>query len=634
MSVVLIVDKPLSSLARHFYLEGLEADVEVLIAPKLTRATHIKEWLDTNLNKADIYICAIAAINRYVTKQGMQPSYVLDTDYGAWVTIPNIATRFYDPEKVDGVLTRCKAAFNSYVNGSYTAPGSSLIKSATYLYPNDLEAIKSSLESLHGYPYLSCDIETYSLKHHSAGIGSIAFAWNQSEGVAIHVNNNPEVINLLRDFFIQYEGTLRFHNISFDVTVLIYVLFMKSLLDQKGLLNGLEVMLRNWDCTQLITYLATNSCSGNHLSLKYQAQEFAGNYAVDGIEDIEKIPVDKLLEYNLIDTLSTNYVYEKHWNTLVTDEQLDTYINIFKPATKDIIQMQLTGAPINIETVKEVAVKLADIEQELLSKIAGSNVIKSFEVLLNMEWIEQKNSTLKTKKVTIEDAKEVFNPNSSTQLGKLISWLQLPVLKTTPTKTTKVGRAELEQYKGIVTEPDLKELFGWLVELKGVVKINTSFIPALLDAVPAEDDWHYIFSNFRLGGTLSGRLSSSNINLQQIPNNSSYGKLIKSCFQAPPGKVLIGLDFNALEARIDALVTRDPNKLKVYLEGYDSHCLNAYAYFKDQMPDITTGDSNDKFYKVHTKLGTVFIRGQDQVTYEGREFTGEELYSFLTNKGI
>lgn len=89
-----------------------------------------------------------------------------------------------------------------------------------------------------------------------------------------------------------------------------------------------------------------------------------------------------------------------------------------------------------------------------------------------------------------------------------------------------------------------------------------------------------------------------------------------------------------VEARIDALVTRDPNKLKVYLEGYDSHCLNAYAYFKDQMPDITTGDSNDKFYKVHTELGTVLIRGQDQVTYEGREFTGEELYNFLTNKGI
>lgn len=110
-----------------------------------------------------------------------------------------------------------------------------------------------------------------------------------------------------------------YHNIAFDVYALIYQLFMTDLLDTEGLLHGMSIMLRNWDCTKLITYLATNSCAGNKLSLKDQAQEYAGNYAQEEINDITRIPLAELLEYNLVDGLCTWYVYEKHWDTLVND---------------------------------------------------------------------------------------------------------------------------------------------------------------------------------------------------------------------------------------------------------------------------------------------------------------------------
>jgi DNA polymerase-1 len=70
--------------------------------------------------------------------------------------------------------------------------------------------------------------------------------------------------------------------------------------------------------------------------------------------------------------------------------------------------------------------------------------------------------------------------------------------------------------------------------------------------------------------------------------------MIKSCFQAPPfdeegvanGWICVGADFSSLEDRISALQTKDPNKLKIYTDGYDGHCLRAYSYFGDQMPDI------------------------------------------------
>jgi DNA polymerase-1 len=66
----------------------------------------------------------------------------------------------------------------------------------------------------------------------------------------------------------------------------------------------------------------------------------------------------------------------------------------------------------------------------------------------------------------------------------------------------------------------------------------------------------------------------------------SLGKLIKSCFVAPPGWIFAGLDFDSLEDRISALTTKDPNKLKVYTDGYDGHCLRAYSYFGYRMEGI------------------------------------------------
>ena len=76
-------------------------------------------------------------------------------------------------------------------------------------------------------------------------------------------------------------------------------------------------------------------------------------------------------------------------------------------------------------------------------------------------------------------------------------------------------------------------------------------------------------------------------NLQTIPSTGTkYAKVIKGCFEAPTGWLMIGVDFDSLEDKISALTTKDPNKLKVYVGGFDGHCLRAKSYFGDQMLDI------------------------------------------------
>jgi DNA polymerase-1 len=105
------------------------------------------------------------------------------------------------------------------------------------------------------------------------------------------------------------------------------------------------------------------------------------------------------------------------------------------------------------------------------------------------------------------------------------------------------------------------------------------------------DGWYYFFGNFNLGGTVSVRLSSSGPNMQNLPAGSKpWGKEVKKCFKAPPGWLFVGIDFASLEDRISALLTKDPNKLKIYTDGFDGHSYRAYSYFGDQMTGIIAED--------------------------------------------
>ncbi|MFP3434312.1 DNA polymerase, partial [Paraburkholderia sp. SIMBA_061] len=131
------------------------------------------------------------------------------------------------------------------------------------------------------------------------------------------------------------------------------------------------------------------------------------------------------------------------------------------------------------------------------------------------------------------------------------------------------------------------DLLAARIDHAAVDKILGTFIPAMKNAQLGPDGWHYLFGNYILGGTVSGRLASNNPNMQNLPANVamlisaallamypflaqftkkgklSLGKLIKYCFMAPPGWLFSGLDFASLEDRISALTTKDPEKLKV-----------------------------------------------------------------------
>jgi DNA polymerase I len=559
----------------------------------------------------------------------------------------NYQTLIYNPELVSKLSMGLKTVAD-HLGGTYQVLGTGIIHSAQY--PESLQDIAAALESLHQYPSLSCDIEGFSLKFNEAGIGTIAFAWDQHNGIAFACDYHdsyqglshqdpswpgsnipkPAVRALLLKFFTEYQGEITFHHAPYDVKAIIYALWMKDLLDTECLLTGLDIMTRKMHDTKVIAYLATNSTAGNVLGLKSLAHEFAGNWAVEDIKDIRKIPLDKLLQYNLVDALSTHYVRNKYEPIMEQDQQGDLYRGLMLSSLKLIIQLELTGMPMSRKKIAEIKAQLEGIQATQLDLIQNSGVIKVMNLLVQTKAMVDANAKLKVKQHPLEKFEGVtFNPNSGPQLQVLLyEQMGLPVLALTDSKMPATGADTIEKLINHTQEASYKELLQALISYGQVTKILSTFIPAFEGAIGKDgSDTVWLHGSFNLGGTVSGRLSSSEPNLQNIPANSIYGKLIKEAFVGPIGWLFCGADFNSLEDMISALTTKDDNKIAVYTEGYDGHSLRAFAYFRDELPNIRQAEAIDHCFQLSIGNTTINCKSGDFIIDQlGKSIAVEDYY--------
>lgn len=299
-------------------------------------------------------------------------------------------------------------------------------------YPWSSEAIEEFLDNLHQYPVLTCDIETKGLHLKDSTLISIAFASSINKGGSFILTGGS--LMLLRRFLKSYKGKLIFHNASFDVGRLIYRLFMKNHDDMQGMLEGMELLFKDFEDTQILAYLATNSTAGNKLGLKDLAFEYTGNYALEEIKNISSLENQQIREYNLTDCYATWFVYEKY-RQQVQDEQEDVYQKLFKPAIKTLTQTELCGMPLDMEAVRKTAARLDGIRKTLQADIIKHPLVIQFEKELRLDAAVSATAKLKKKIKTEEDFADLhFNPRSPLQLRKLFyDSLDMPVTGVTAT---------------------------------------------------------------------------------------------------------------------------------------------------------------------------------------------------------
>lgn len=510
----------LNSIKKH-YLTGLDLDEVIAFdlpyPTKKPSATYIKQYFNKllpaleQLGITTIY-CADANYFKVLTKEGNADKHIgyvlpcsiknhehLNVVYGI-----NYGQLLYNPNLIDRLQLSLDTLL-SHSKGTYTPLGDIVHKA---IYPT-VEATPDSLEYLLQHPILSCDIETTGLTLGSK-ITTIAFAWNQHEGMAFNISQTNPV--LFKRFFEAYANTgkLIFHNATFDIKQIIFNWFMKDSLDYIGMLHGLHTMCKSIHDTKIIAYLALNTTAEIELGLKPLSHEYTGNYGLD-VTDTSVIPMNDLLEYNLKDCLATWFVFNKYYPIMLKDNQKHIYEAIMLPSVKTIIQMELVGMPIDLNQVSITKAKLEQLRDNAISNIITNPKVQYTELTLQQIELSKINSKLKTKQHGLDKVADyTFNPNSSHHLKELLyTTLQLPVIDKTKTGMPATGADTLEKLINFISSQEDKQLLTDIIGLSQVDKILTTFIPAFEKAMPKED-YHYLHGNFNLGGTVSGRLSSSN----------------------------------------------------------------------------------------------------------------------------
>ena len=193
--------------------------------------------------------------------------------------------------------------------------------------------------------------------------------------------------------------------------------------------------------------------------------------------------------------------------------------------------------------------------------------------------VEVKDTIAELTKGIYELAGSEFNINSTKQLGVILfEHLELPV-----GKKTKTGYSTDEKVlRGLEGK---HEIIPKLLEYREVYKLYSTYIEPLLK-LSLESSNSRIHTSFVQTGTATGRLSSKNPNLQNIPARSKLGLKIREAFVAPEGKKLIGIDYSQIELRLLAHFSQDGVLVDAFNHDKDIHLQTAIALFGEEEASV------------------------------------------------
>ncbi|HHT73850.1 MAG TPA: DNA polymerase I [Firmicutes bacterium] len=204
-------------------------------------------------------------------------------------------------------------------------------------------------------------------------------------------------------------------------------------------------------------------------------------------------------------------------------------------------------------------------------------------ILVNREKLEKLGEELDSQSTQIAEqiyaeAGERFNINSPKQLGVILfEKLGLPVLKRTKTgpSTSAEVLEQLSEY----------EIVNLVLEYRQVEKLRSTYADALVQLISPETG--RIHTTFHQTVTATGRLSSSNPNLQNIPVRTSAGRRIREAFIAPEGCVLMSADYSQIELRVLAHISGDEALMEAFRSGRDIHAQTASEVFGVPLEEVS-----------------------------------------------
>ncbi len=418
-----------------------------------------------------------------------------------------------------------------------------------YLLIDSDEKIDDFIEKIKSSETLCIDTETTNTEAMLAELVGMSFAIQEGEAYYIPVPADQveaqRIVNKLKPLY-ENESTLKVgQNLKYDIMVLANY--------------GVEVKGKMFD-TMIAHYILKPEMRHN---MDYMAEVYL-NYETIHIDELigpkgksqlsmRDIAPEKVCDYAAEDADITLKLKSKLEAELKAEGLFNLFESIEMPLVPVLAQMERNGVRIDVnslaETSKAFSDKMNEIEQEVY-ELAGCS----------------------------------FNISSPKQVGEILFDKMRIVEKAKKTKTGQYVTSEevLQSLKGkhIIVEK--------ILDYRGYKKLLSTYIDSLPQLINPKTG--HIHTSYNQAVTATGRLSSSNPNLQNIPIRDENGKEVRKAFIPDEGCLFFSADYSQIELRIMAHLSGDHNMIEAFNTGYDIHAATAAKIFKKPIEEITSDE--------------------------------------------
>ncbi|HET9570403.1 MAG TPA: DNA polymerase I [Bacteroidales bacterium] len=402
------------------------------------------------------------------------------------------------------------------------------------------------LANIRTQDFFSFDTETTGLDAMEAELVGMSFSWKKNEAYYLPVPPGDAGFKKVQPLkeILEKSGVLKIgQNIKYDMVVL-----KKYNIDVQG--PFFDTMVAHY---LLQPELRHNMDLLAEIFLNYRTIHIDALIGQKGKnqKNMRDLSPAEVYEYAAEDadiTLQLKEVLEKE----IHKNNLDfLFYDVEMPLVKVLTEMETNGIAIDREALKETSV------------IMSANLVKMEAEIQELAGVP-------------------FNVNSPKQIGEILFETLAIGGKAKKTKTGQYSTSEdvLEALKG--KHPIIEKI----LDQRGMKKLLSTYIDALPELINPRTG--KIHTSFNQAVTATGRLSSSNPNLQNIPVRDEQGREIRKAFTAEPGTVFLSADYSQIELRLMAHLSQDSSMIQAFRDGLDIHAATAAKIYKIPLDEVTS----------------------------------------------